>query len=92
MEAQLQKRESSKAAIVDLQLKMFINEADGLGFFSEPTNVPGPTKPRGGRCKLGPGSSGTNVSDTTARALRPLAVMATPCPRRQFGYLVSRPP
>jgi hypothetical protein len=35
MEARLQKRAAAKEGIVQLQLKMIINEADGLGFFSD---------------------------------------------------------
>ncbi len=34
LQSLLQKRAAAKADIVDLQLQMFINEADGLGFFS----------------------------------------------------------
>lgn len=34
MEVQLEKRATAKAQIVDLQLQTFVNEAEGLGFFS----------------------------------------------------------
>jgi hypothetical protein len=35
MEARLAKRANAKSAIVELQLKMIVNEAGGLGFFSD---------------------------------------------------------
>jgi hypothetical protein len=40
MEKLLEKREAAKSDIVDLQLKMFINESEGMGFFG---GMPGET-------------------------------------------------
>ena len=39
LEAQLDRRREKKAEIIDLQLKVVLNEADGLGFYSEPKDT-----------------------------------------------------
>jgi len=42
LRAQLEKRRAAKDEIVQLQLKVIVNEAEGLGFFSAPpSNLPG---------------------------------------------------
>jgi len=39
MEAHLAKRIAARERIVDLQLQTFLNEAEGLGFFTEPNST-----------------------------------------------------
>jgi len=39
LQAQLDRRREKKAEIIDLQLKVALNEADGLGFYSEPKDM-----------------------------------------------------
>lgn len=39
MKQKLEKRASSKNSIIELQFKMFVNEASGLGFFSPPATT-----------------------------------------------------
>ena len=36
MESRLSKRADAKEEIVDLQLKLYVNDAEGLGFFAAP--------------------------------------------------------
>lgn len=40
LQAQLEKRQSAKSDIIALQLKLIVNEADGLGFFSRSAQSP----------------------------------------------------
>lgn len=39
LEAQLARRREKKGEIIDLQMKVALNEADGLGFYSEPQDM-----------------------------------------------------
>ena len=41
LRAQLEKRRAAKATILDLQLKVMINEAEGLGFYGRSSSVRG---------------------------------------------------
>ena len=54
MKQKLEKRASSKNSVIELQFKMFVNEASGLGFFSPPvtTDRPDDTKPLSGSSLL----------------------------------------
>jgi hypothetical protein len=40
LRAQLDRRREKKQEIIDLQIKVAVNEADGLGFFSPPAGAP----------------------------------------------------
>lgn len=40
LRAQLKRREEKRQEIIDLQIKVAVNEADGLGFLSQPMNGP----------------------------------------------------
>jgi hypothetical protein len=53
LRALLEKRRAAKAKLVDLQLKVLINKADGLGFYSQPQSTSGlPQRSRAGLGQL----------------------------------------
>jgi len=79
---QLDRRKAKKQDIVDLQMKVLLNEADGLGFFSGDSknndlhlNITGRVDPFGGTTIVGPYAVGPASVDAT-----PLFEIPTPTP------------
>ena len=77
LHAQLDRRRAKKQEIIDLQVKMSANEADGLGFYSQPEGptfyLPAPGPPM--NVKYGPNGSAFYVP-------MPVSPPGPPVPRR----------